>query len=57
VKSQIPTANSPTQIEILEGKIIDIAVNGFMTRLKCGRFVSAKNTLEEENTIKASRSL
>ena len=28
-----------------------------MTRLKSGRSVSAKNTLEEENTIKASRSL
>ena len=43
VKSQIPTANTLTQIEVLEGKLIDIAVNESKTRLKHGRFISAKD--------------
>ena len=59
VKSQILAANTPTQIEVIEGQLIDITVNESKTRLKCGRSVSArdKNTPEEENTRKASRNL
>ena len=59
VKSQILVANTLTQIEVLEGQLIDIQVNESKSRLKRGRSISAKdkNTLEEQNTRKASRSL
>jgi hypothetical protein len=43
VKSQIPTTNTLTQIEVLEGKLIDIAVNESKTCLKRGRSVSTKD--------------
>ncbi len=56
VKSQIPTANTPTQIQVLEGKIIDIAINDSKAHLKYGRSVNAKTTLEEENKRKTIRS-
>jgi hemolysin activation/secretion protein len=59
VKSQILAANTLTQIEVLEGQLIDIQVNESKSRLKRGRSISAKdkNTLEEKNKRKASRSL
>ena len=59
VKLQIPAINTLTQIEVLEEQLIDIVVNESKTCLKCGRSVRAKdkNTLEEENTRKASCSL
>jgi hypothetical protein len=59
VKSQILAANTPTQIEVLEGKLIDIGVNESKTRLKHGRSVSAKdkNTQKRKTQKKASRSL
>ena len=59
VKSQISAANNLIQIEVLEGQLIDIAVNESKTRLKRGRSVSAKdkNNPEEENTRKVSRNL
>ena len=52
VKSQITAANTLTQIEVLEGQLIDITVNESKTCLKRGRSVSTKdkNTLEGENT-------
>ena len=43
VKSQILAANTPTQIKVLKGQLIDIAVNESKTRLKHGRFISAKD--------------
>ena len=43
VKSQILTTNTPTQIEVLEGQLIDIAINESKTRLKRGRSVSIKD--------------
>ena len=59
VKSQILVANTLTQIEVLEGQLIDIQVNESKSRLKRGRSISAKdkNISEKENTRKASRSL
>ena len=51
VKSQIPAANTPTQIEVIEGQLIDIAVNESKTRLKCGRSVSAKDMIPQKRKI------
>ena len=45
VKSQILAANTPIQIEVLEGQLIDIAINEFKTRLKRGRSVSTKDKI------------
>ena len=45
MKSQIPAANTPIQIEVLEGQLIDIAINEFKTRLKRGRSDSAKDKI------------
>ena len=45
VKSQILTTNTPTQIEVLEGQLIDIAKNESKTRLKREKFVSAKDKI------------
>ena len=43
VKSQILVANTLTQIEVLEGQLIDIQVNESKSRLKRGRSVSIKD--------------
>jgi hypothetical protein len=56
VKSQIPAANTPTQIEVLEGQLIDIAVNESKTRLKRGRSVSAKDRFPGRGKHKKSKS-
>ena len=45
VKSQILAANTPTQIEVFEGQLIDIAVNESKTHLKRGKSVSAKDKI------------
>ena len=45
VKSQILTTTTPTQIEVFEGKLIDITVNESKTRLKRGRYISAKDMI------------
>ena len=51
VKSQIPAANNLIQIEVLEGQLIDIAVNESKTCLKRGRSVSANDTIPQKRKI------
>jgi hypothetical protein len=43
VKSHIPVANTLVRIEVLEGKLINVAANESKARLKRGRLVSAKD--------------
>ena len=45
VKSHIPVANNPTQIEVPKGQLINIAANESKTRLKRGRPVGAKDKI------------
>jgi 5'(3')-deoxyribonucleotidase len=48
VKSQILVANSPTQIEVFEGKLIDIAVNESKTRLSAKDKIPRKRKTQEK---------
>ena len=43
IKSHIPAANIPAQIEVLEGKLINIIANESKERLKRGRPIGAKD--------------
>ncbi len=51
MKSQILAANTPTQIEVLEKQLIDIAINESKTRLKHGKSVSAKDKIPRKRKI------
>ena len=48
MKSHIPAANNPTQIEVPEGQLINIAANKSKTRLKRGRSVGAKDKIPQK---------
>ena len=45
MKSQILAVNTPTQIEVFEEQLIDIAGNESKTRLKHGRSICAKDKI------------
>jgi hypothetical protein len=51
VKSHIPAANNPAQIEVPEGQLINIVANEFKTRLKRGRPVGAKDKIPRKRKI------
>ena len=60
IKSHIPAANIPAQIEVLEGKLINITGNESKARLKCGRPVDAKDKIPRkrktlENQVTTSK--
>ena len=48
VKSQILAANSPTQIEVFEGQLIDIAVNESKKRLSAKDKIPRKMKAQEK---------
>ena len=48
VKSQILAANSPTQIEVFEGQLIDIAVNESKKRLSAKDKIPQKMKAQEK---------
>ena len=48
VKSQILAANSPTQIEVFEGQLIDIAVNESKKRLSAKDKIPQKRKTQEK---------
>ena len=45
MKSHIPTANTPSRIEVLVGQSVNIGANESKPHLKCGRPVSVKDKI------------